>query len=117
MEHSRARHSCAVYENYIYVLGGTDANGGSRAVGYRGERLDLSSLTWENLPTLPHKFYHGQAFFFQSSLYLVHMEEGTSEAVMVKLNKDNEWQVTYLGPELDFTVFPAPILSPDILGC
>ena len=43
------------------------------------------------------------------------MEE--REAVMMKLNKDNQWEITKLGVALDLTVFPAPLLTPDILGC
>merc|ERR1712179_816929 len=95
----------------IYILGGDgDA-------GYIGERLDLFTMIWENLPTLPHEFYNGQAFFFQSSLYLIHMLHEAHMATMVKLNKDNEWEITFLGVEIDYNIFPAPRLTPDILGC
>jgi len=111
MEYNRTRHACAAHDNYIYVLGGDgDA-------GYIGERLDLFTMTWENLPTLPHEFYNGQAFFFQSSLYLIHMLHEAHMATMVKLNKDNEWEITFLGVEIDYNIFPAPRLTPDILGC
>ena len=104
MQYKVATHACVEHENHIYVIGWDG-----------GEKLDLATMTWENLPALPYIFHHGLAFFFNFSLYLILMEE--REAVMMKLNKDNQWEITKLGVTLDLTVFPAPLLTPDILGC
>merc|ERR1712179_390120 len=106
MEYARTDHACVVHDNYIYVLGGT-----------RGEKLDLSTLTWESLPVLPYEFFVGQAFFFQSTLYLIYTPEKQFEVLKVKLTKDNQWEITDLGIIQGSPVFPAPLLTPDILGC
>jgi len=107
MEHGRYHHSCALHDNYIYVMGGRDTETSA-------ERLDLSSMTWEKVADLPEKFIKGQAFSFQSILYLVDGVAG----LVVKLTKDNQWEkIKYLSNVNDRTVYPAPVVTPQILGC
>jgi len=108
MKKFRSGHACALHDNHIYALGG------SGDVGTSAERMNLSTMTWEEISDLPQMFAYGQAFSFQSTLYLVYRDDG----LVVKLNKDNQWEeVTRVGPISDNTVFPAPVLSPEVLGC
>ena len=107
MEHGRYSHSCAVHDNYIYVLGGMNAKTSA-------ERLDLSTMIWEKVSDLPEEFEGGQALSFHSTLYLVNRWTG----LVVKLTKDNQWEmITTLGFIGDRTVYPAPLVTPQILGC
>jgi len=109
MKKFRSGHVCALHDDHIYALGGDGSD-----VGTSAERMNLSSMTWEEISDLPQMFSYGQAFSFQSSLYLVYREDG----LVVKLNKDNQWEeVTRLGPITDKTIFPAPVLSPEVLQC
>jgi len=107
MEHGRYKHSCALHDDYIYVLGGMNAKTSV-------ERLDLSTMTWEKVPDLPEEFEGGQALSFQSNLYLVNRWTG----LVVKLTKNNQWEkINTLGFIGDRTVYPAPVVTPHILGC
>ena len=47
MQYKVATHACVEHENHIYVIGWDG-----------GEKLDLVTMTWENLPALPFLPFH-----------------------------------------------------------
>ena len=90
MTHERSQHACAFHDNYIYAIGGYDYETGGTA-----ERLNLSTMTWEELPMLDtqRNVYDGHAFSFQSFLYHINYSGD-----VVKLTEDNKWEnVTEIG--------------------
>ena len=103
----RNNNLCAVHDNYIYTFGGE--------MQASGERMNLISMTWEKLAHLPPESWtSGQIFSFQSSLYLVNRYKG----LVVRLTSDNKWEIiSTLEFFYDTSVFPAPLVTRDILGC
>ena len=109
MNHRRAYHACTVLDNYIYVLGGHEAM-------LNVESLDVSTMTWESLPDLSFHLSGGQAFTYQSSVYVV---EEYRNGTVARLNETNQWDViTELKSLKDSNVFTTPIITTaEILGC
>ena len=80
------------------------------------ESLDVSTMTWESLPDLSFHLSGGQAFTYQSSVYVV---EEYRNGTVARLNETNQWDViTELKSLKDSNVFTTPIITTaEILGC
>jgi len=108
MATARFGHACVVHQDYLYAIGGAGAYSSV-------EKMKLTSLTkWETGPELDTSFYGGQAIVYQDTLFLVY-----KEGKVVKLNTEDKWEkVTDLVHGLgDRPVFPAPIVTPWLIGC
>ena len=102
----RRYHSCALFDDHIYVLGGIREKS--------TEILDLTTNTWTFGPEMPDVFKAGQAFTFQDALYAMD-KSGT----FLKLDDDKAgWSevaaVKQTGLRL---VYPAMVVDSDILHC
>ena len=102
----RRYHSCAFFDDHIYVLGGKALKS--------TEILDLATNTWSFGPELPGTFKAGQAFTFQDALYAMD-RLGT----FLKLDDDKAgWSevaaVKKTGIRL---VYPVLVVDYDILHC
>jgi hypothetical protein len=107
MKKARYGHSCEHYRGQVVVMGGT---GGTSV-----EILDMSTLQWRTGPGLPSRVYHGLSTVYRDVLYLVSVE-----GVVISLSGDNtdQWQeVGDIGGIGVREVFPAPIVTPAVIGC
>ena len=97
-----------VYNNDILVMGGV---GGSRKV----ERYMPSSNTWSELPSLPVAMNRGQAGTVGDIVWAV--DDVSSD--IYTTNNMVTWNKTVVS---GFTsgwrdIFPAPLVTPDIINC
>lgn len=107
MKKARSFHSCEHYRGQVVVMGGT---GGTSV-----EILDMSTLQWRTGPGLPSRVYLGLSTVYRDVLYLVR-----KEGVVISLSGDNtdQWQeVGDIGGIGVREVFPAPIVTPAVIGC
>ena len=100
----RHYHSCAVYDDHIYVLGGKDVSS--------TEILNLSSNTWTSGPEMPEVFPSAQAFTYQDAIYPI-----SKEGTVYKLDDDKAgWtEVVAVGNIGNRPVNPALVVNEDIL--
>ena len=109
MNIARYGHSCAVHKGLLYVIGGLTSDS-----EYSVEILDIStSDMWQFGPELPHEFYAGQALVYSDTLHVILQESG----LIMKLD-NNKWQEINAVGDIGYRpVFPAPVVTSDILGC
>jgi hypothetical protein len=102
----RVYHSCLRMGGEIFVIGGYGA-------GKSVEVLNISSQTWREGPSLPADHYFGQAIVYDSVLYVLN-KDGT----VLELTEGEEWKnVASLGSIGHRPVYPAPRVTPGMLGC
>ena len=106
MKNGRYGHACELWKGELIVMGG---DGAKTSV----EIFSISTKQWRTGPTLTSKFAWGQTIIFQSTLYLVNRE-----GQVVKLTDEQNWQnAVNIGNIGSREVFPAPIVSPAMIGC
>ena len=106
IKHSRRGPSCLRMGGEIFVIGGS---GAEKTV----EVLNISSQTWREGPSLPASHSLGQAIVYDSVLYVLY-KDGT----VVKLTEGGEWEnVARVGNIGYRPVYPAPLVTPGMLGC
>jgi len=79
MKTKRAYHACAVLGNFIYVIGGDEAETSV-------ERFNLSSLTWVEEKEISPGFEGGLATVLDSAIYLIERKSKQNESNMFKLS-------------------------------
>jgi len=79
MKTKRAYHACTVLGNFIYVIGGHEAETSV-------ERFDLSSLTWVEEKQISPGFKGGPATVLDSAIYLIEKKSKQNESNMFKLS-------------------------------
>ena len=75
----------------------------------------MSTLQWRTGPNLPSGVYKGLSIVYRDVLYLV-----SNRGVVISLSGDNtdQWQeVGDIGGIGRREVFPAPIVTPAVIGC
>ena len=106
IKHPRVGHSCVRRGGEIFVIG---EKGAYKSV----EVLNISSQTWREGPSLPASHSLGQAIVYDSVLYVLY-KDGT----VVKLTEGGEWEnVARVGNIGYRPVYPAPLVTPGMLGC
>lgn len=111
MQHRRRAHACTLLGNNIIVLGG---DGAYTSV----EIYDMLEDKWTTGPDLDRKMYYGHATVHEGRLFAVY-----KDGLVLKMAEDRTaWTEvdTNIG-SLDVNgtrpVFPAPLLTEDMLGC
>ena len=99
MATARYAHSCAFFEEKIWVLSGT--------AGTSVENYDIVRNTWSSGPSLPSRVMYGQVQVFNTDLYLANPADGR----VLKL-ENNAWVVvTTIGQFANHALFPAPVVN------
>ena len=112
MAEPREFHACAELMGKIYSIGG------SNPAGTTVEIYDPDTSTWEYGPPLPLAVHYAQVINFQDTLYLVGGEDHT-QAFYLSYPFDS-WEAMdgVDVDESDRVVFPAPLVSSQLLfGC
>ena len=73
---------------------------------------DTAQSQWRTGPTLPSRFSYGQSVVFQDTLYLVRWD-----GYVVKMVGDKWVDVARIGRIGSRPVYPAPLVTADMLGC
>ena len=117
MVQKRQFHACAEFSGNIYSIGGETAAGDLLS---SVEIYDPTTQEWSEGPELPEGIKTGQAFTYQSSLYLLAGEgAGGTNTQIFKLSASGlDWEsVTMTVDEPRRSVFPALIVTNNLLNC
>ena len=112
MAEPREFHACAVLQGKIYSIGGSDPSGTTVEI------YDPDTSIWEYGPALPQAVHYAQVINFQDTLYLVGGEGHTQ--VFALSSPFDSWEAVdgVAVDEPDRVVFPAPLVSSQVLaGC
>ena len=105
MAQARDQHACVAMEGNLYMIGGYGTQ-------FSVEIMKISTKERKAGPRLDKGFSGGQAFVHNSSIYLVYKEGN-----VIKLTPDGWEDVANVGWIGWRPVYPAPLVTADILGC
>ena len=118
MKEARDAHSCHLFQGEVVVMGGWDGDDGLTSV----EILSLATKEWRRGPALPSRVDDGHSAVYGDTLYLLDSDGNGGDGSVLGLSPGTgaEWRVVEnIGKMSEYTrqVFPAPVVSSDMLGC
>ena len=113
MKEARSYHSCHLFQEEVVVMGGYGA-GDLTSV----EILSLATKEWRRGPALPSSVVDGHSAVYGDTLYLLD-SDGDGSVYGLSPGRGSEWRVVGSIGKMSETrqVFPAPVVSSDMLGC